>query len=313
MTQRRRSPLSPDEARKRYIRIAETVLLEQIQVDARRLDREDDERRVAVGPFAKLNAEQVAATADGKSRGAITNLFRSQRQFQLQAMALVLEDPEVDVFVPPDPRAFDDPVEWIEAVGTAESERGPLHEMEPAVGYGLNWTLWLSQVPYGVWSERIADAEHARVPALGRATRTGLRSPCARALLTRGQVPVDDAGPGLGHEQPGRGPLAQPVPLARPSDAPGRPGLPGVSRRDPDALAGGDPAGESGGQPPELIQHRAVRDPALQEPGELSGRHRSAEVVALGLVALVRPGGTPTARGSRRPRRRRGASGCGPC
>ncbi len=156
MTQRRRTALTPDEARKQYIRAAEMILLEQIQVDARRLDREDDERRVAVGPFAKLNAEQVAAATEGKSRGAITNLFRSQRQFQLQAMALVWEDPEVDVFVPPDPRAFDDPVEWIDAVATAESERGPLHEMEPAVGYGLNWTLWLSQVPYGVWSERIA-------------------------------------------------------------------------------------------------------------------------------------------------------------
>jgi hypothetical protein len=156
MTQRRRSPLSPDEARKRYIRIAETVLLEQIQVDARRLDREDDERRVAVGPFAKLNAEQVAAAADGKSRGAITNLFKSQRQFQLQAMAIVLEDPEVDVFVPPDPREFHDPVEWIEAVATAESDRGPLHDMEPTVGYGIGWALWLSQVSYGVWSERIS-------------------------------------------------------------------------------------------------------------------------------------------------------------
>ena len=105
MTKRRRSALSPDDARKQYIRAAETVLLEQIQVDARRLDRQDDERRVAVGPFAKLNAEQVAAAADGKSRGAITNLFKSQRQFQLQAMALVLEDPEVDVLVLPDPRS----------------------------------------------------------------------------------------------------------------------------------------------------------------------------------------------------------------
>ena len=157
MAQRRRSLLAPDEARQRYIRVAETVLLEQIQVDARRLDREDDERRVAVGPFAKLNAEQVAASAEGKSRGAITNLFKSQRQFQLQAMALVLEDPEVDVFTPPDPREFSDPLEWIDAVAVAESARGPLHEMEPVVGYGLGWALWLSQVPYGIWSEHIAE------------------------------------------------------------------------------------------------------------------------------------------------------------
>jgi hypothetical protein len=29
--------------------------------------------------------------------------------------------------------------------------------MEPVVGYGLTWALWLSQVPYGVWSRRIAE------------------------------------------------------------------------------------------------------------------------------------------------------------
>ncbi len=157
MSDRRRSLLPPDEARQRYIRAAEMVLLEQIQVDARRLDREDDELRVAVGPFAKLNAEQVAASADGKSRGAITNLFKSQRQFQLQAMALVLEDPQVDIFVPPDVTGFDDPIAWIEAVASAESARGPIHDMEPQVGYGMSWALWLSQVPYGVWSEHIAE------------------------------------------------------------------------------------------------------------------------------------------------------------
>jgi hypothetical protein len=153
---RRRSSLSPDEARKRYIQLAETALLEQIQLDAQRLDREDDEDRVAVGPFSRLKADQVA-DADGKSRGAITNLFRSQRQFQLQAMALVLEDPSVDESVPPAPGAYREPGDWIEAVATAESERGPVHGMEPAVGYGLNWVLWLSQVPYGVWSQRIAE------------------------------------------------------------------------------------------------------------------------------------------------------------
>jgi AcrR family transcriptional regulator len=157
MTRRRRSTLSPEEARKQYIRAAETILLEQIQIDAQRLDRRDDERRVAVGPFAKLNAEQVAAASDGKSRGAITNLFKSQREFQLQAMALVLEDPDVDVLDLPDPRDFTDPDTWLDALASAESGRGPVHGMEPAVGYGLNWALWLSQVPYGVWSEHIAE------------------------------------------------------------------------------------------------------------------------------------------------------------
>ena len=153
---RHRSSLTRDDARKRYLQAAETALLTGIRLDARRLDREDDERRVAVGPFARLNAEDVAARTDGKSRGAITNLFKSQRQFQLDAMALVLEDPNVDAAVPPDPRAFDDPRAWIEAVALAESERGPLHGMEPEESYAMRWVLWLSQVPYGVWSERIA-------------------------------------------------------------------------------------------------------------------------------------------------------------
>lgn len=156
MAKRRRSLLPPDEARQRYIRAAEAVILEGIQVDARRLDRQDDERREAVGPFARLNAEQVAARVDGKSRGAITNLFKSQRQFQLEAMALVLEDPAVDVVALPDPRVFDAVDTWIGAVADAESERGPLHEMDPIVGYALTWALWLSQVPYGIWSAHIA-------------------------------------------------------------------------------------------------------------------------------------------------------------
>jgi hypothetical protein len=156
MKRRHRSPLSRDDAKKRYLQLAETALLRQIQVDARRLDREDDERRVAVGPFARLKAEEVAAGADGKSRGAITNLFRSQRQFQLDAMALVLDDPNVDAAVPPDPAAYANPRDWIEAVASAEAARGPSHGMEPAEGYAMSWVLWLSQVPYGVWSERIA-------------------------------------------------------------------------------------------------------------------------------------------------------------
>ena len=156
MTRRRRSLLPPDEARKRYVRAAEAVILRQIQSDGRRLDQDDDGQSVAVGPFAKLSAEEVAASADGKSRGAITNLFKSQRQFQLQAMALVLEDPEVDVKAPPDPAGFADASAWIDGLAIAESERGPHHGMEPTPGYGLIWALWLSQVPYGVWSERIA-------------------------------------------------------------------------------------------------------------------------------------------------------------
>ena len=152
-----RSKLSREEARRRYIQLAEKVILKQVEEDARRLDREDDDGRVAVGPFARLSAEQVARLDEGRSRGAITNVFKSQRQFQLEAMALALEDPEVDALGPADPRGFDDAVAWVDAVATAESARGPIHEAEAVEGYAAGWVLWLGQVPYGIWSRSIAE------------------------------------------------------------------------------------------------------------------------------------------------------------
>jgi hypothetical protein len=38
----------------------------------------------------------------------------------------------------------------------AESARGPQHRSEPAVTYAFLWALWLSAVPYGIWSERVS-------------------------------------------------------------------------------------------------------------------------------------------------------------
>ena len=35
-----------------------------------------------------------------------------------------------------------------------ESARGPAHRAEPEVTYASLWALWLSAVPYGLWSER---------------------------------------------------------------------------------------------------------------------------------------------------------------
>ncbi len=157
MTRAPRSKLSREEARRRYIQLAEKVILEQVEEDARRLDREDDEGRVAVGPFARLSAEQVAKLDEGRSRGAITNVFKSQRQFQLEAMALALEDPQVDAIGPADPGGFDDAAAWVDAVATAESARGPIHEAEAVEGYAAGWVLWLGQVPYGIWSTSIAE------------------------------------------------------------------------------------------------------------------------------------------------------------
>ena len=107
---------------------------------------------------------------DGKSRGAITNLFHSQRQFQLQAMALVREDPEVDVRPPDLSRSR---TRWPGSTRSpiAESERGPA----PRHGAGRRVRAELGALaePGAVRRLERTDrrAEHARVPSLGRAAR----------------------------------------------------------------------------------------------------------------------------------------------
>ena len=74
-----RSTLSKDAARRRYIEIGELAALEQIYKDSKMLD----DLAIAVGPFARLDAGAVAAR-DKKTRGAITNLFGSQTNFQVE-------------------------------------------------------------------------------------------------------------------------------------------------------------------------------------------------------------------------------------
>ncbi|MGH3041914.1 MAG: hypothetical protein ACRDNG_09305, partial [Gaiellaceae bacterium] len=46
--------------------------------------------------------------------------------------------------------------EWVEALFAGESARGPVHDAAPVVGYASLWALWLSAVPYGLWSERVS-------------------------------------------------------------------------------------------------------------------------------------------------------------
>ena len=84
-----RSTLPRDEARRRYVDIGQLAALEQIKRDSERLDR----RSAAVGPFARLDADAVAAR-DGKTRGVITHLFGSQAAFQAETMALALHAAE---------------------------------------------------------------------------------------------------------------------------------------------------------------------------------------------------------------------------
>jgi hypothetical protein len=157
----RRSTLPRDEARQRYVQIGELVSLEQIRADARLLDRSS----IPVGPFARLDAGAVAAR-EGKTRGAISNLFGSQAAFQAETMELALSARDwIEQLEYPAPADFDTAEQWLDELLTGESSRGPQHGAKPAVTYGFLWALWLSAVPYGIWSERIRKPsmdEHAR-------------------------------------------------------------------------------------------------------------------------------------------------------
>jgi hypothetical protein len=44
---------------------------------------------------------------------------------------------------------------WLDALLEGESARGPHKGAEPEVTYASLWALWLSAVPYGLWSERV--------------------------------------------------------------------------------------------------------------------------------------------------------------
>lgn len=146
-----RSTLPRPEARRRYIEIGEVVVLEQIQKDSKVLD--DDTS--AVGPFARLDAGAVAAH-DGKTRGVITNLFGSQAMFQAETMALALSASTlIEKVEYPAPADFPNPDAWVDAFFTGQSSRGPQHGANPTVNYAFLWTLWLSALPYGLWSERV--------------------------------------------------------------------------------------------------------------------------------------------------------------
>jgi hypothetical protein len=146
-----RSTLPKQEARRRYVEIGELAAMEQIRKDSEGLD----DRSIAIGPFARLDANTVAAR-DGKTRGAISNLFGSQAAFQAETMASVLSASDwIEQIEYPDPADFPTAEAWVDAFLTGESARGPSHGAQPAVTYGFLWALWLSAAPYGLWSERI--------------------------------------------------------------------------------------------------------------------------------------------------------------
>ncbi len=61
------------------------------------------------------------------------------------------------IAIPPIRKGSRTPAHWIEAIATFESARGPMHEIENLEGYAAGWVLFLGQVPYGIWSEYIAE------------------------------------------------------------------------------------------------------------------------------------------------------------
>jgi hypothetical protein len=149
---RGRSTLPKEEARRRYIEVGELVALEQIRKDAKLLDG----GATAVGPFARLDANAVAAR-EGKTRGAISNLFGSQAAFQAETMALALNADEwVERVEFPAPADCPTAEAWFDAVLAGQSARGPVHGAKPMVDDGFLWALWLSTIPYGLWSEEVS-------------------------------------------------------------------------------------------------------------------------------------------------------------
>ncbi len=147
-----RSRLPRDEARRRYVEMGQLAALQQIKRDSEQLDR----RSIAVGPFARLDANAVAER-DGKTRGVISHLFGSQAAFQAETMARALDAGDwIEQLEYPAPSDHADAAAWVDALFAAESARGPRRGARPQVDYATLWALWLSTVPYGVWSERIS-------------------------------------------------------------------------------------------------------------------------------------------------------------
>ena len=149
---RTRSTLPRADARRRYVELGKRAVLEQIRLDARLLE----DQAIAIGPFARLDAGAVAAR-EGKTRGALTNVFGSQAGFQVATMEHALDAGDrIAGLAYPAPGDFAGAEAWLDALLLGQSERGPRHGAEPDGSYAFLWALWLGTLPYGLWSERIA-------------------------------------------------------------------------------------------------------------------------------------------------------------
>ena len=158
-----RERLDRQVAEDRYLRAGELETFKQIRRDAHELDATlSTERARALGPFGRMRADEVVRTL-GKTRGAINNVWRSQETFRAEAMAFSLSADSQDGLgmsqtVYPDPAKHKEIDGWITELAIVELARGPRHGMEPNASYALRWASWLGLVPYGLWSEAVADA-----------------------------------------------------------------------------------------------------------------------------------------------------------
>ena len=146
-----RERLDRQVAEDRYLRAGELETFKQIRRDANELDASlSTESARALGPFGRMRADEVVRTL-GKTRGAINNVWRSQETFRAEVMAFSLSADSQDGLgmsqtVYPDPAKHKEIDGWITELAIVE------------LAYALRWASWLGLVPYGLWSEAVADA-----------------------------------------------------------------------------------------------------------------------------------------------------------
>ncbi len=192
-------------------------MLEQIRKDAELLDSD----AIAVGPFARLDANAVAAR-DGKTRGAITNLFGSQAAFQAETMALALNAGDWI-----EPIEFPAPADFPTRRGVGRRLLGRPVGARAAARRQADREL---RVPLGALAQHRAlrpleradqPAQHGGVRAVAGAAGGGARSEALDHFGMALRDGHDGQRPRLRDRQHDRGRLAQPVPH-RPATPPTR-------------------------------------------------------------------------------------------
>ena len=153
MTKKReRSTRSKKDARDHYIELGVLEVIEQVRHDAALLDA----GAAAIGPFARLDANAVAAR-EGKTRGVISNLFGSQAAYQAAVFQrVVCWDEWVAMAEIPSPYDFAAADDWLDALLLSQAARGPQHDKEQELVVGGLWAMWSATVAYGLWSDAVA-------------------------------------------------------------------------------------------------------------------------------------------------------------